>query len=171
MTTPTSTLDLFFRANYRRMVNYCLSFWSSREDVEETVADVILHHHDSYKARITTSLQPEQTLRRWLNRRALLNLRSRSYHSKVALDNLPEHLLPATLDTPESILDLKQRLPPLHPIFFTYAPYSKATSARGSDPLVSDKLSIRARGANTPTDRHTFCTAKKRFLEQLHAQP
>lgn len=152
-----SHFDDFFRANYRGMVGYCMAFGYSEADVEEEVADVILRHYEDYRERITGP-SPDTTMRHWMNRRVLLNLKSRykryEYTKTDALDpaTLGEQL---TFDDPQSIVDLKQRLPHVPPILIRYEPYAGNESAHG---------------ANSNTDKSYFCRERKKFLTALTAR-
>jgi hypothetical protein len=148
-----SHFDDFFRANYRGMVGYCIGFGYREPDVEEEVADVIMRHYDDYRARVEGPA-PDRTMRSWMNRRVLLNLRSKALRIENAkVDQLQlgdeEGLL--HFDDPESILDLKQRMPHVPPILVRYEPYGGAGN----------------RGANTSTDKSYYCRERKKFLTAL----
>lgn len=147
-----SHFDDFFRANYRRMVGYCSGFGFREPDVEEEVADVILKYYDEYRAAITGP-SPDDTMRHWMNRRVLLNLRSKALRFENArTDRIPEHFDQQHVDDPESILDLKQRLPEVHPILIRYESYAGGQ---------------RTRGMNTSADKTRFCRERKKFLAAL----
>lgn len=140
--------DDFFRHNYRRMVGYCSAFFNE-SDVEEEVASVIYACYDEYAAKIESAGR-EATMRAWMNRRVLLNLRSRYRNHDIARTEQLETYEQLTFDDPESILELKQTLPPVHPILIDYEPYGGAASARGE---------------NTSADKTRFCRERKKFME------
>ena len=156
-----SHFDDFFKANYRRMVGYCSSFCYSEADVEEVVADVILKYYDEYRSKISGPT-PDVSLRHWMSRRVLLNLKSRysthGYTKAVPLD--AEHDT-GTADDPEAILDLKQRLPEVHPILITYEAFGNAVATG------EGKTERRARGENSSADKTRFCRERKKFLSAL----
>lgn len=138
-----TAFDVFFRANYLGMVRYCAGFDFNRLDVEEVVADVIHRHYDEYKAKIE-SPNVDATMRRWMNRRAILDLRTRraqeTRQTFVNLDDYTEQAL--TFDDPEQILDVAQRLPNVPPVLIRYEPGSED---------------------NKPSDRNMYCQEKKKF--------
>lgn len=146
------TIDQFFRMHYRSMCGYCAAMGLNPEDVEEEVVDVMLKYFGDYISRCDDL----RTVRRWMSRRVMLDLRSkyanrRRYAREFADgEDLPDQ---AHADSPEEILSLKQRVPDtLHPIFLTY---EQAGNGLGG---VS---------ANTSTDRGIFFRARKRLLAQL----
>lgn len=155
-----SHFDDFFRANYLGMVRYCGAFGHTTQDVEEVVADVILKHYDEYLGLID-SPTPLVTMRHWMNRRALLNLKDRQikhYRSKTVSSEDPESEAGLTFDDPESLLQLKQSLPPVHPILISYEAFGKA----------NDRNSKRGGlGENTSADKTKFCRERKKFMEAL----
>lgn len=138
--------DNFFKANYIGMCRYCASFGHDSRDVEEVVADVIHKHYDEYRAAVCD----DATLRKWMNRRALLDLGSLrvKYGRRAALAPLPDEGL--TFDEPESLLALKQSLPPAHSILIEYEAHNGC-------------------GENTPADKTRFCRERKKFLKELRA--
>lgn len=151
-----SHFDDFFRASYLSMVRYCTSFGHRAPDVEEEVADVILKCYDDYRSRIN-SPRADTVMRQWMNRRVLLNLASKALrHENTKVQQLNDALLDASdmlhFDDPESILDVKQRMPHVPPILVRYEPYGGAVGGKG---------------ANTSTDKSYFCREKKKFLAAL----
>lgn len=154
--------DAFFRANYLRMVRYCASFGFREPDAEEVVADVIHKHYDDYRERIE-SPNVDTVLRQWMNRRALLDLRT--LYSRDAVSKTGPLLGDAEgvhFDDPESLLDLKQRTPPVHPILISYQPFGvREPRVKGGAP----------KGANTSADKTRFCRERKKFLAALSAGP
>lgn len=151
-------MEEFFKNNYLRMVRYCSSMGFNELDVEEEVSDVIHRMYDDYKSKITEAKNPENTMRHWMNRRVMLNLKS-NYKNQVRhsrTDYLEDDIegLCSTLDTPEAILDIKQRMPAVHPLLVTYEQY-------GGD--------VSTKGENTNADRTKFCRERKKFLNALAA--
>lgn len=162
-----TTLESFWRDNYRRIVRYVTNSYSyfSREDAEEVVADVILQHFDDYSARAQASNghSAESRLRRWMIRRAgfdmLSLIRSRAKERDAA--GQPGWLFahdgdeqePAShevaLDDPADWLCLKQRLPVVPEILIQY-------EARTADGVPVDPRL---------TNKHAM--AEKRFLAKL----
>lgn len=155
------TLDDFWRANYWRMVGYCCTVWHNEADVEEEVADVIHRHFDEYKIKIENEGHAKfETMRRWMNRRVLLNLNAKTGKYRRGDYEQTGHEDDATVnhetlhwDTPENILCLQQRLPPVPEILIEYEQY---TGGRGA-------------GGNTSTYKSKFCRERKKFMEALHA--
>jgi hypothetical protein len=149
-----SHFDSFFQANYRGMVGYCVTFGHRYADVEEEVSDVILKHYDEYREKITGPA-PDATLRRWMNRRVLLNLHSKALrHENLKVGALPELFDQEHFDDPESLLDLKQRTPVLPAVLVEYEQYCDGRGA----------------GGNTNTDRSKFFRAKSKFLDALNGE-
>lgn len=150
-------IETFFKLNYRRMVGYCSSFGHREADVEEVASDVIYRHYEEYYQRVTNP-DKETTMRHWMNRRVLLNLRS--YYNScsrpnfISDENAGESQV--SLDDPAEIIDLKQRLPEVHPILIEYEPYVNAVNVDGV-----------ARGENTSSDKTRFCREKKKLLVAL----
>jgi hypothetical protein len=157
-----SHFDDFFRASYLGMCRYCASFGHDWRDVEEVVADVIHKRYDEYLSKITAPT-PGTTMRQWMNRRALLDLGSRrAKHARqktTATDDVGEHGL--VLDTPESVLELKQALPEVHPILIEYEASGKTEGGNGKRG--------RPKGANSSADKTRFCRERKKFMEALRA--
>lgn len=155
--------DAFWKANYTRMCRYCETVWENAADVEEVVADVIYRYFDEFLVRIEAEGPAKfDTMRRWMNRRALLDLKTR--HFKLANrmeqtapeDDMP--IEPLHWDTPESILCLAQRLPPVHPILIEYEPFGKTEkTGRVGGP----------KGANSSADKTKYCRERKKFLTSL----
>jgi hypothetical protein len=164
--------DDFWRANYRRMVGYCCTVWANEADVEEVVADVIYKHFDAYLAKIEDGPGKFNTMRRWMNRRVLLDLKTRYFKlsnrmeesghetekmgDTMSEDEAPEETL--HWDTPEEICSLAQRLPPVHPILIEYDP------VRGGPWKAGTRLV-----PNTQADISKFCRERKKFLAALSA--
>jgi hypothetical protein len=159
-----SHFDVFFRANYRRMVGYC-SLYYNPADAEEEVASVIHACYDEYMARIPEPGR-DDTMRRWMNRRVLLNLKSRYVKFARQKTDSAEDMAtagdddfaysyafePLHFDDPESIVSLQQQMPPVHPILIEYEPYAGGVSARGE---------------NTSADKTRFCRERKKFMTAL----
>lgn len=144
-------MEEFFRTQYRAMCNYCEKFGYNFWDVEEMATDVILRYYDEYKDRCRDDVE----IRRWMNRRIMLNLKSlyktRLYsHAQTFTDSYE----PAHEDTPEALLCLKQRLPFVPDILIQYTQFKGAESRRGE---------------NKSNDRVKFCRARKKFFQQLNA--
>lgn len=147
-----SHFDSFFRAHYRGLVGYCSKFGFREQDVEEMVADVILRHYDEYRAAIDGP-NPDTTMRHWMARRVLLNLRSvylKIEQSRV--EALPERYDAAHVDHPEAILDLKQRMPVVPQVLVQYEQYGGEGGPRG---------------ANNGTLRCQFHREKRKFMKAL----
>lgn len=147
--------DAFFRANYWGMVNYCASFGHKPEDAEEEVVDVIYRYYDEYREKIGEVPNRDATVRRWMNRRVLLNLADRyvkyaRQKTENTFDGDPIEVL--HFDDPESIVALKEVLPAVHPILINYEPYGGTVSAKGQ---------------NTSADKTKFCRERKKFLSAL----
>jgi DNA-directed RNA polymerase specialized sigma24 family protein len=156
--------DDFFKANYRRMVGYCTAQGHREADVEEEVADVIYKHFDEYRAQVEGP-QPETTMRRWMNRRVLLNLGSRyKRHENAKTDQLDDIHEQVSFDDPAVVVDLMQRLPPVPAILIDYEPYG----IRESDGTQRRKPGG-PKGANTSADKTRFCRERKKFLTTLGA--
>ncbi len=151
-------MEQFFRNNYIRMVRYCSSMGFDEADVEEEVSDVIFYMYEEYKEKITEAKNPESTMRHWMSRRVMLNLKSR-YINQVRFSRtemISEDILNScsTLDTPEAILDIKQRMPTVHPLLVSYE------SFRGGQ---------RTRGKNTSADTSRFFLERKKLMAALAA--
>jgi DNA-directed RNA polymerase specialized sigma24 family protein len=146
-------IDRFFRDHYRAMCGYCTSMGFKPEDVEEEVVDVMLKYFGDYISRCADP----RIVRRWMNRRVMLDLRSkyanrRRHSMEFATDVLPDH---AHSDTPEALLSLKQRVPEtLHPILVNYEQYGNAVGGVGT---------------NTSADKTQFCRQRKKLLAGLAA--
>jgi hypothetical protein len=148
-----SHFDSFFRANYLRMVRYCMGFGHIEQDVEEQVSDVIYRHYDEFREKITGPA-PDDTLRHWMNRRVLLNLGSaRVKRVRQKTDTGHDVVETMHFDDPEALLQLKQQLPPVHPILIEYEPHGGSMSARGE---------------NTNADKTRFCRERKKFMAAFH---
>lgn len=144
-------MEQFFRTHYRAMCSYCAQFGFNFWDVEEMVADVILSDYEKHKG----DGLPEISIRRYLNRRVMLNLKS-LYKMRVHYSRT-RGILPGDemidLADPESIVCLQQRLPSaIHPILIDYAQHGGTVTAKGE---------------NTNADRTRFCRERKKFLTAL----
>lgn len=157
-------IDDFWRANYMRMVNYCCTFGWNPADVEEVVADVIHRNFDKYAEKIEVEGKAKfDTMRHWMNRRALLNLNDRLVKQRRRPEDAEQDdsVFTETLtwDTPEEIVSLQQRMPPVHPILLDYEPVRKGA------------FKSEAKGArstpNTSADKTRFCRERKKFIEAL----
>lgn len=159
-----TTLEEFWRDNYRRIVRYVTNAYSyfSREDVEEVVSDVIRMHFCDYKARVEAhgAHSAESRMRRWMIRRASFDMlsliRSRARERDASGqagqddggedDGAPDE---AVFDDPADWLCLRQRLPAVPKILLQY-------EARGADGAPVDPRL---------TNKHAM--AEKRFLAKL----
>lgn len=160
-----TTLDEFWRSNYRRIVRYVTNSYSyfRAEDAEEIVSDVIHRHFEDYSARVqaSDSHSAESRMRRWMIRRAsfdmlsLIRTRVRERDAAVQAghdgdgedgDGAQEE---AVLDDPADWLCLRQRLPAVPEILIQY-------EARGADGVPVDPRL---------TNKHAM--AEKRFLAKL----
>ncbi len=145
--------DDFFKANYRRMVGYCTGLGHREADVEEEVADVILKHYDEFMSKIEGP-NPQATARAWMNRRVLLNLKTRyRLHANSKTEPMDDEHEVLTFDDPAEILSVKQRLPEVHPLLINDEPYGGTASAKGE---------------NTSADKTRFCRERKKFLNALN---
>lgn len=168
-------IDDFWRANYTRMVRYCCTIWDNEQDVEEVVADVIYKHFDEFSEKIEARGLPKfNIMRRWMNRRVLLDLKTRHFKLRNRMEThavenddgdvtMPD---PLHWDTPENILDLAQRLPEPHPILIEYEAFGKLID---KDVPAGQKKLGGQRGENNPNDRVKFCRERKKFLTALAA--
>jgi hypothetical protein len=144
-----SHFDDFFRNNYWRMVRYVSHYHSRfrRQDAEEVVADVIHRHYDEYLARIEGSAR-DTIMRRWMIRRATLNMLSRyELWEHASFDPLPEDHDGLCFDDPAEIVSLAQRVPEVPEVLVQYETY-----------------------VGQPVERaltHRFSRARKKFLQQL----
>lgn len=152
-----SHFDDFFKANYLKIVNHCEGHGFTRGDAEEAVSSAILNNYDAYRAKITGP-SPDRALRSWLTRAAvqylIQNLRK---HENSRRGALPEGHDVMHYETPESLLDLKQRMPDDVP-----------------DILINirDKTESRRLGTpNTDAELHRFYRARKTFLSALQGTP
>lgn len=153
-----SHFDSFFKANYLGMCRYCESFGHSVEDVQEVVADVIHRHFDAFLLKIEDP-QPLVVVRRWLNRRALLDLadrrRAHAGRKTTAVEDFDEVLC---FDDPAQILELKQALPEVLPdILFTYETHQGDKRGTGHT-------------AARQAERDKFSAARNKFMKVLRGQ-
>jgi hypothetical protein len=161
------------------MVGYCCAFNHNHADVEELVADAINTHFYEYLEKINIDGEhPHQfaVVRRWLCRRVLLNLGTlRIKRARGVSDghsSMPEHDDSGDsivqekfldLDTPEALMCLSQRLPPVPQLLVDYAPFD-GFSREGN--VISKTLD-----ANTANDRIKFHKTKQKFLRDLASGP
>jgi DNA-directed RNA polymerase specialized sigma24 family protein len=160
-----SHFDDFFRSHYRGMVAYCARFEFKEADVEEVVADVMYRHYDDYMEKLKDEPNPAMAMRRWMNRRALLDLRTmmlRHENCRTQPLHTEEDVVTGAaavsheqlhFDEPSAILDVKQRLPEVPAILVDYEQYEGGRGAGGA----------------TTTMRAAFSRARKKFMTQLAA--
>lgn len=154
------TLDDFFRTYYRQMCRYCASRGFNFNDVEEQIIDVLLARYDEYLQACTERYGDGaiKHVQWWVNRRVMLDLsnlyaRQVRYSREGALVVLPDT---AHEDTPEAILDLKQRLPDVPQILIDYQQFQ--SDDRGS-------------GGNGQVLQDRFKYERKKFLRKLAEGP
>lgn len=152
--TFAMTLDDFWRANYSRMVAYVSSHWSDHADVEEVVADVIYERFYEYLERVEDQPGRFETIRHWMNRRALLDLRSR-YVKEMRQRSLIPTTPTLDLDTPEDLVSLSERLPVVPELLLQYEAFEGYSRTSGEP------------SRNTPNDRVRVSRAKAKFLKEL----
>jgi hypothetical protein len=148
-----TAFDDFFRANYLRMVRYVANYHPRfvRQDAEEVVSDVIHRYYDEYRQKLEAEVSAETTMRRWMIRRAALNMLSRyELWHHVAFDRLPEDHDELSFDDPADIVDLKQRLPEVPVVLIEYEIYT--------DQPVERALT------------HRYSRARKKFMDQLKGE-
>lgn len=139
---------------------YCSSFGFIPEDIEEVAADVVMKYFVQYKDVLQTQGlvgdMLESAIRRRMNRRVLLDVRTRytTYTWPRYAEVTPQMEAGLVdLSDPCDLADLKQRLPRNVPaILIDYQQY-------GGDK--SDK------GSNSANDRLKFFRARKKFLHDL----
>lgn len=109
----TSHFDAFFRANYLRIVRYVANYHAHfrRQDAEEVAADVIYKHFDEYRARVEGP-SPDTIMRRWMIRRAVLNMLSRyELREYSRYEPLPDDHDALSFDDPADIIGLPSTVP------------------------------------------------------------
>lgn len=158
-------LDQFFRTHYKGLVGYCSGFGYNPADVEETAADVIHRWFDDYCQKIDECPQKWSVMRRWMARRVLLDLgvRHRKVNILLKAEPIGDY---AHFDSPEALLDLKQRLPEASQFMIDYEPLGKRKEWDGK----TKRKPGGQVGANDPNDRVRFCREKKRFLQALFGE-
>ncbi len=165
------TQEQFFKLQYKAICRYIGTYMHRFEDVEEVVADVIYEKFDEIVQKLTAYGKLSiKAISRWVAKRAIWDLSSRYTrdfnNSAVELQDYSS----ATLDTPEAILDIKQRLPEVPQALIEYEPFSgehslsvKREKQRGCYLLTnSDEIKLE-RGR----ERTKISQMKSKFLKQL----
>jgi hypothetical protein len=108
-----SHFDTFFRDNYLRIVRYVANYHAHfrHQDAEEVAADVIHKNYYEYRARIEGP-SPDTTMRRWMIRRAVLNMLSRyELREYSRYESLPDDHDALSFDDPADIICLPNDVP------------------------------------------------------------
>lgn len=142
-------LEAFFKRNYSRMVSYC-AFCEYRInycDIEEEVADVIFKEFEIHHAAGFS----EAAIRRRINRRTMLNLRStyttKHFSARQQVEFIED--LCTNTSTPEEIVSAFQRLPDVPDLLINYSLNAGSFGHK----------------KNSSTERRQYNYARKKFLD------